>query len=270
MTGPTEWSAYINAKKPVRILVIIYPISPLFANSEIAAILQQALTSLQAVEMDAKTISLSTWPNRTLMVFDLCHDEYNFNEAHYPENLPVVTIHFQTENKIRIGVASDQHKTQVNEEVAKCHNNHGYASLPMMDDHRNGHVPTYLFPRNMKFTTYACTIVGFSWQCVEICARSRRDGRDGQDGQNGLNGFNYHRYNFYKGPAQNAKRFEYSDRVRACLICPLERSSQAAVQGREAGRTVQWVEGGVHRKERAIRHWLLGVAEGDTGMVVRE
>ncbi|PVH92349.1 hypothetical protein DM02DRAFT_543849 [Periconia macrospinosa] len=128
--------------KPLRILVIIYPQSPLFANSEVKAILQQALVQLNAIEADVRTLFLATWTYRTVMVFDLCHEHYDFAQAYHPEDLPALAIHFQTNEKVKTGMVPEQKRLEVNNEVARYHNLHGYGTLPMVEDHRNGNVPT--------------------------------------------------------------------------------------------------------------------------------
>jgi hypothetical protein len=139
----------VKAREALRILVILYPTSPLFANSEINTIRQQAVARLDAIEEDARTLLLSTWTRRTIMVFDLCNKNYDFAQAHQPEDLPVLAVHFHTKEKIKIGMLPELKKNEVNNEVAKYHRLHGYGPLPIVEDHRNGNVPTYMNPRNL-------------------------------------------------------------------------------------------------------------------------
>ncbi|KAF9729845.1 hypothetical protein PMIN01_11778 [Paraphaeosphaeria minitans] len=139
----------VSQRKPLRILVVLYPQSPLMSKPEIDTILHQSIAQLNAIESDARALFLATWPHRTVMVFDLCNENYDFAQAHQPQDLPVLAIHFQTKEKIKIGKASEPNAREVNNEVARYHNLHGHAALPMVEDHRNGNVPTFMSPRNM-------------------------------------------------------------------------------------------------------------------------
>ncbi|KAF2875278.1 hypothetical protein BDV95DRAFT_564715 [Massariosphaeria phaeospora] len=142
----------VKERKALRVLVILYPQSPLYADSKMNTIRRQALTELNAIGADARTLFLATWPHRTIMVFDLCNGNYDFAQAHHPEDLPVVAIHFQTNEKVKIGIVSQQKKCEINNDVARYHKLHGYGALPMVEDHRNGNVPTYMNPRDMVST----------------------------------------------------------------------------------------------------------------------
>ncbi|KAF1921984.1 hypothetical protein BDU57DRAFT_511095 [Ampelomyces quisqualis] len=142
----------VKERKAFRILVILYPQSPLFANSDINTIRQQTVARLNAIEADARTLFLATWPHRTIAVFDLCNKNYNFAQAHQPEDIPVAAIHFQTNDKIKIGMLPGLKACEINNDVARYHQLHGYAVLPMVEDHRNGNVPTYMNLRNMGST----------------------------------------------------------------------------------------------------------------------
>ena len=142
----------VKERRPLRVLVIVYPPSPLFADSDINAIRQQSLVRLDAVETDAKSLFLATWPNRTIMVFDLYNKNYDFAQAHHPEDLPVVAIHFHTNEKVKVGMLPELKNREINDDVARYHLLHGYEELPMVEDHRNGKVPTYMNPRNIGST----------------------------------------------------------------------------------------------------------------------
>jgi hypothetical protein len=142
----------VKERTALRILVILYPQSPLFASSEINTIRQHTVARLDAIEADAKTLFLATWPNRTIMVFDLCNENYDFAQAHHPEDLPVLAIHFHTNEKVKIGMLPEPKRCEINNDVARYHLLHGYGALPMVEDHRNGNVPTYMNPRNMGST----------------------------------------------------------------------------------------------------------------------
>lgn len=145
----SEQMDIIRQRKPLRVLVVLYPQSPLMSKSDINTILHQSIAQLNAVESDAKALFLAIWPRRTVMVFDLCNKSYDFAQAHQPQDLPVLAIHFQTKEKIKTRETSEQNAREVNDEVARYHNLHGYAALPMVEDHRNGNVPTFMSPRNM-------------------------------------------------------------------------------------------------------------------------
>lgn len=142
-----DWSVAIKAQAPVRILYVVYPSSPLFLQSDIPSILQEALRNLKADEDDARVISLQTWPSRTLLVFDLCHHSYDFHTAHIIKHIDVFAVHFLAEKRITIGVVEGAPRDRVNKEVADLHRLYGDTPLPLIDEHRNGHVPTHLNPR---------------------------------------------------------------------------------------------------------------------------
>jgi len=141
----------VKERKALRILVIVYRQSPLFASSDINAIRQQAVARLDASEADTRTLVLETWPRRTILVFDMWNEKYDFAQAHHPEDLPVLAIHMHTKEKIKIGMVSEPKRSEINGEVAHRHRLHGYGALPIVEDHRNGNVPTYMNPRDMKY-----------------------------------------------------------------------------------------------------------------------
>lgn len=144
MQNGQAWEAIIEARTPVRVLCIVYPASPLFEQSAISSITLEALQRLGAQESDAKILILSTWPNRTLVVFDLWHSQYDFQTAHQCELISVIAIHFQTQTRIKVGMAIGD---EVNPSVADLHKWHGYNPLPIVEDHRNGNAPTHENPR---------------------------------------------------------------------------------------------------------------------------
>ncbi|KAF2844529.1 hypothetical protein T440DRAFT_316503 [Plenodomus tracheiphilus IPT5] len=134
-----------------RILVIVYPTSPLFEISDIDDIRQEALSKLQAKTEDARSLYLSTWPNRTIMVFDLNNPTYDFADAHKPQDIPVTAIHIRAATRIDVKEVSDNLRSQTNADIAEYHRLHGFsASLPLIEDHRKGNVPSYPNPRNIK------------------------------------------------------------------------------------------------------------------------
>lgn len=147
MPSRNEWMLGIEARSPVRILCIVYPPSPLFSQSDITSIKQEAVQNLGADGDDANIILLQTWRSRTILVFDLCHDNYNFQTAHHAESIDVLAVHFLAAMKIRIGIVTGAPRDRVHEEVADAHRSYGFAPLPFIDEHRNGHVPTHWNPR---------------------------------------------------------------------------------------------------------------------------
>jgi hypothetical protein len=44
-------------------------------------------------------------------------------------------------------IALTQERFDINRGVADSHTSHGFKAVPMVDDHRNGNVPTYMNPR---------------------------------------------------------------------------------------------------------------------------
>ncbi|UPX10013.1 uncharacterized protein EKO05_0000689 [Ascochyta rabiei] len=144
----SQWHAYVKNQIPLRVLVIVHRNSPLFELSDnIDAIRDCTLTSLGASVENSNNLSLSTWPSRTVMVFDLCNKEYNFQKAHEPEDLPVLIVHYCTAQRIKISIAATAEKLEINQKVAESHKYHGFKALPMVDDHRNNNIPTYMDPR---------------------------------------------------------------------------------------------------------------------------
>jgi hypothetical protein len=134
-----------------RILVIVYPTSPLFAISSINAIFEEAFTKLQARTEDARILYLSTWPSRTLMVFDLNNSNYDFANAHKPQDIPGTAIHMRAATRVDVKEISGDLRSKTNTDIAEFHRLHGYsASLPLIDDHRKGNVPSYPNPRDIK------------------------------------------------------------------------------------------------------------------------
>lgn len=152
MENDQAWKNIIQAQTPVRVLNVVYPSSLLFKqfeeSSDILSVKLEALQILGASENDANTLALSIWPQRVIVVFDLYHSRYDFQTAHHRESIPVLAIHFQTKEKVRVGVATGPSHEKVNQEVADLHKWHGYEQLPFVEDHRNGNAPTHLHPRS--------------------------------------------------------------------------------------------------------------------------
>jgi hypothetical protein len=85
------------------------------------------------------------------MVFDLNNLAYDFANAHKPQDIPVTVIHIQTAKRIHVKEVSDNLKLRTNTDIAEYHRLHGFsASLPLIDDHRNGNVPSFPNPRDIK------------------------------------------------------------------------------------------------------------------------
>jgi hypothetical protein len=144
----SQWLDYIRDRAPLRVLVIIHGNSPLFEQSDsIDTIRDSTLKLLGASVNDSNKLCLSKWPNRTVAVFDLCNIGYNFQQAHTPEDLPVLIVNHYTAQRIKISIAPTQERLEINQRVADSHTSHGFEALPMVDDHRNGNVPTYMNPR---------------------------------------------------------------------------------------------------------------------------
>jgi hypothetical protein len=80
------------------------------------------------------------------MVFDLCNNRYNFHKAHEPEDLQVMIVHHYTQ-RVKISIAEALERLEINRMVAESYKLHGFETLPMVDDHRNSNVPTYMNPR---------------------------------------------------------------------------------------------------------------------------
>lgn len=141
----------VDMEKARRILVIVYPTSPLFKQSSIGDILPVVLSKLQAEAQNVRTLYLATWPNRTILVFDLNNKTYDFDTAHKPQDISVTAVHIRTATRIDIKEVSDDLRSKTNSEIAEHHRQHGFTvSLPLIDNHRNGNVPSYPNPRDME------------------------------------------------------------------------------------------------------------------------
>lgn len=139
----------IQQRKPMRVFIVVYPACPdLFEDPDQSV--AKVLVHLGAASEDSKVLVIQRWPTRTLIVFDLCHIEYDFKKAHCTENIPVVSVHVQTDEKFTTTKADKGVKEFINSKVAGCHESHGYsAKLPLEEDHRNGNVPNFPDPRTM-------------------------------------------------------------------------------------------------------------------------
>ncbi|KZF21068.1 hypothetical protein L228DRAFT_284140 [Xylona heveae TC161] len=151
-SNPQDWRELITSRKPVRVLVIVYPGSSLFKESNLSLIRDTALQRIGADEKDCKTLILSTWTRRTALVLDLCHTTYDFKTAHHPESLTVIIVHIISETKITVNIARAADRDETNKQVAHMHESQGFdAILPMVEEHRNGAVPSYPNPRSLMF-----------------------------------------------------------------------------------------------------------------------
>ncbi|KAJ8115450.1 hypothetical protein OPT61_g2900 [Boeremia exigua] len=134
-----------------RVLVLVYPRSPLFTDSDPEAIRQHILKTLGAKESDVTALYLATWPNITHMVLDICNYSYDFTNAHQVQDIPVTVVYVRGRESPEVTEASADLKNHTNNQIARQHNLRGYdALLPMIDDHRNGKAPVHLNPRDIK------------------------------------------------------------------------------------------------------------------------
>lgn len=139
----------IQQRKPMRVFIVVYPISRLLfedPTQSVAAVLMQ----LHTEPSDSRTLVIQRWSNRILIVFDLCYIKDYFKSAHRTEDIPVVSVHVWTDEKFKIRKADKVVKESINSIVAGCYESHGYsAKLPLEEDHRNGNVPNFSFPRTV-------------------------------------------------------------------------------------------------------------------------
>lgn len=134
----------------VRILAVVYPKSPLFANTE--AVEGKVLEELQIEKQHTNHVASELWPRRTNMVFDYRHDEYDFDNAHNCEQISTIAVHFIRAHMVQTRVAEGASRVKINMEVAELHRLNGPKKTPFVADHTNNQVPDYPNPRGMAQT----------------------------------------------------------------------------------------------------------------------
>ncbi len=142
-SSPVEWATTLQKQGPVRVLAVVYPANALFPESQPSAVQQEALASLRPDAAHLNILLVQTWPNRTLLVFDINHYEYDFDHAHHPETIDVIAIHLRGSKQAKVGLLREEERHRVNCEVAHMHDLNGWARPPFTEDHRNGNVPNY-------------------------------------------------------------------------------------------------------------------------------
>lgn len=160
-SSQSSWEELKSSGSPIRILVVIYPGSPLFATTNTAATgtgteetfaVQRELMKqlhIEDEEQHTKHMVSDMWPSRTVMVFDYRHENYDFANAHHCEHLKTIAVHFIAAQKVRVGIAEGPSNKRINEEVAWLHELNGDEKPPFVADHRENQVPEYHNPRSL-------------------------------------------------------------------------------------------------------------------------
>lgn len=139
----------VQQRKAVRVFVVVYPASRTFFEHPYSCI-DTMISHLNADPNDSNPLVIQKWPNRTLIVFDLCHITYDNQSAHNIETIPVITVHVRSNTHFKTKQADRTVAQEINSQVAECHNLHGFSqTLPFEEDHRNGIVPDYPNPRRL-------------------------------------------------------------------------------------------------------------------------
>lgn len=114
-------------------------------SSEIIAIVLQALcTNVEEYLLLVEEY----WDRHDVLVFDLFHTDYSWENGHIKSELPVVCVDFSRTSQ-RISIASPMLREEVNKEVASHHNLNGWdAHPPYTADHTLGRYPSYANPRS--------------------------------------------------------------------------------------------------------------------------
>jgi hypothetical protein len=79
-SSQSPWEKLICSDFPIRILAVVYPTSPLFANTP--DIKDEVMRELQIEKQHTKHLVSEMWPSRTIMIFDYRHNDYDFANGH--------------------------------------------------------------------------------------------------------------------------------------------------------------------------------------------
>ena len=97
-----------------------------------------------------KLLVVQKWQHLTILVIDVFYDDYDASTAHHVADLPVLLVDFG-KRFASIRVATSTFQEQINVQVAKQHNYHGWDGKPPYFEDQTGTIPPmYDKPRDIS------------------------------------------------------------------------------------------------------------------------
>ncbi|KAI7909243.1 hypothetical protein M0657_011141 [Pyricularia oryzae] len=147
-----------QAHSPMRICVAVHKKSPSWSKAwdspnEIISMATEYLSQRNNLPTGLTPLFLAKerWETRTMICFDLFHNDYEPESAHLAEKnqLPVTMIALATD--LEIITTTKYIQVQVNQSIREFHDYYGLGSRPPFAvDHANGNIPTYRNPRTCR------------------------------------------------------------------------------------------------------------------------
>ena len=136
---------------PVRLAVIVHGSSSLWDMViQTPALVLKASLETFGVKTSAEyeLIVTQLWPRRRILVFDRKDALVNFNTAHLPQDDQVILVH-HSPSHARVEEAGHFPRAQINREVARCYNLHGWNERPpFVKNQTAANPPSYTNPRD--------------------------------------------------------------------------------------------------------------------------
>ena len=140
----------LQARKPTRVVVVLRKKSPFYAYAH-DEVMQKTCTTIGVPHHETrKLLAIQKWQQLTVFIIDVFHDDYDASTAHHVTDLPVLLVDFG-KRFASTRVASSTFQEQINVQVAKQHNYHGWDGKPPYFEDQTGTIPPiYDNPRDIS------------------------------------------------------------------------------------------------------------------------